>query len=140
MGKSFGEAASKEAVSNLLKDDHVQLAYSPAVAIQAYTPGTSVGTRKGVLKFEPLNYVSRVVTTRYKTWDEIWAEIGGTWATAVLLVSAFFAAKTVEDPKKKGQDGAPMEEVQVFRLRGQTSKKGALKAMYGIATDAYGAA
>merc|ERR1712113_565280 len=104
-------------------------------------PTTLVDTQQpSELRFAPLNYVSRVVTTRYKTWDEIWAEIGGTWATAVLLVSAFFAAKTVEDPKSKGQDGAPMDEVQVFRLRGVTSKKEALKTMYAMAGDAYAAA
>merc|ERR1712113_86012 len=103
-------------------------------------PTTLVDTQQpSELRFAPLNYVSRVVTVRYKTWDEIWAEIGGTWATAVLIVSAFFVQKTVEDPSKKEEKAVPLDGVQVFRLRGVSSKKEAVKTMYAMAQDAYGA-
>merc|ERR1712125_312144 len=97
--------AMKERVQKILKDEKVQLKYNPSISIQRRSPATrSDGAeQESNLRFEPLNYVSRVVTTRYKTWDEVWAEIGGTWATAVLLVTAFFAKQTVEDPNKKNE-------------------------------------
>jgi len=140
--EKMNNVAAVESVSELLKDDTVQLKYHPGVTIQSFQPITRADSQKqeSELRFQPLNYVSRVVTKRYKTWDEIWAEIGGTWATALLLVTAFYTQKTVENPKKKGEDAAPLEQVQVFRLRGVSSKEQAVKTMYAMAGDAYGAA
>merc|ERR1712217_165740 len=110
-------------------------------------PNTAVGTggqQRSKLVFHPLNYVSRTVTTRYKTWDEIWTAIGGAWATAALLVAVFYVQKEVKVPPhhpvkqqktgnttnsgtkarnsgQEGQEAEVMEEVQVFRLRGISS-------------------
>jgi hypothetical protein len=140
--KKYGEVAMKEKVQEILKDETIQLKYNPALNTQSRSPITYADGREqeSELSFQVSDYVSRKITRRYKTWDEIWAEIGGTWATAVLLVTAFFAKKTVEDPSKKNEDAAPLDEVQVFRMRGVSSKQAAVKTMYAIATDAVGAA
>merc|ERR1712217_771464 len=117
----------------------------------------------GKLVFHPLNYVSRTVTTRYKTWDEIWTAVGGAWATAALLVAIFYVQKEVKVPpqhpvkqRKTGskknsgaksqksrqdeqQEAEVMEEVQVFRLRGVSSREEAVKTAFAMAVDAFDA-
>merc|ERR1712113_493939 len=97
--KIIGEAAMEERVKEYLKDDAIKLNFHPALNTRSMSPVTSPNVeQRSKLTFHPLNYVSRTVTSRYKTWDEIWGEVGGAWATAVLLVSIFFVQKQVEIP------------------------------------------
>lgn len=172
--KQIGEMAASEQVAEYLKDDAVKLKYNPSLNIKQMSPfvsppiatarkesATDTDLDRNRLVFAPLYYLSRTVTTRYKTWDELWSAFGGAWATAVLLVSAFFVQKEVKVPpqhpakqrkqrgSKKSKPGAkPKEEeaepeviesVQVFRLRGATSKEEAAKAAWAMAVDAFDA-
>merc|ERR1712203_1157447 len=91
-------------------DDAIKLNFHPALNTKSMSPVTSSNVeQRSKLTFHPLNYVSRTVTSRYKTWDEIWGEIGGAWASAVLLVSIFFVQKQVEispqHPEKQRKNG-----------------------------------
>merc|ERR1712217_249017 len=93
--------AVADKVKEYMKDDAVKLKYNPALNTKLIAPNTAVGTggqQRSKLVFQPLNYVSRTVTTRYKTWDEIWTAVGGAWATAALLVAAFYVQKEVKVP------------------------------------------
>jgi len=164
--KILGETAMEDEVKNYLKDDTVKMKYSPSLNTKAMTPKTlEAWEHKSRLTFRPLNYVSRTVTTRYKTWDEIWTSIGGAWATAALLITVFFVQKQVQVPpqnpvkknksRKKGTTGSSgdnrssgnvaqkepevMEDVQVFRLRNATSKEEAVKAAFAMVVDGFDA-
>jgi len=167
--KAASEMAVADKVKEYMKDDAVKLKYNPALNTKAMAPNTAVGTggqQRSRLVFHPLNYISRTVTTRYKTWDEIWTAVGGAWATAAMLVAVFYVQKEVkvppEHPVQKQKAGAKnnkasetksqeskeqeeaevMEEVQVFRLRGVTSREQAVKEVFAMAVDgfdAYGA-
>lgn len=149
--KVLGESAMEDEVTKYLKDDAVTMKYSPSLNTKAMSPLTFEGReQKSRLIFRPLNYVSRTVTTRYQTWDEIWTGIGGAWATAALLIAIFFVQKQVQVPSKiKGttccfgdaaqKDPEVMEEVQVFRLRGATSKEEAVKTLFAMGVDAFDA-
>lgn len=159
--KVVGEAAMEDRVKEYMKDDAVKLKYNPAFNTKPMSPMTSVGReQRSKLTFHPLNYVSRTVTKRYKTWDEIWGGIGGAWAAAVLLITVFFVQKEVQVPpqhpvkhqntgtnntssessgKAEQQEAQVMEEVQVFRLRGATSKEEAVKTVFAMAVDAFDA-
>merc|ERR1711870_159168 len=91
----------EERVKEYIKDDAVKLNFNPALNVKQMAPVTPVGRQhRNKLTFSPLNYVSRTVTSRFKTFDEIWGDIGGAWATAVLLVSVFFVQKQVEVPPR----------------------------------------
>lgn len=164
--KVVGEAAMEEKVKEYMKDDTVKLKFNPALNTKPISPVPQLDVeRKSKVVFNPLNYVSRTVTKRYKTWDEIWTDVGGAWATAVLLVSAFYVQKEVKvspdhpakkqkTKQKKGQgtsgslqssgqgaqqEAEVMEEVQVFRLRGVTSREEAVKAAFAMSVDAFDA-
>jgi len=145
--KKLSAMGQSEAVNEILADDSVVLKYNPSKNSKKMRPVTEIqgvtyevqnGIKKnrGRIAFLPLSYVTRVVTQRYKTWDEIWSAIGGAWATGVLLVTAFYIQKTVEDPKKKEEKGVPMEQIQCFRLRGASSRRSAIKELFSMASDA----
>ena len=46
-------------------------------------------------------HFARKVTIRYKTISEIWAEIGGLWAAATLVMAMVFSQSGTTDPKNK---------------------------------------
>jgi hypothetical protein len=140
--KKLADVGQVEHVHNIFKDDNVQLKFNPSFNSKPSVPITAVNAaQQNRLSFIPLNYVTRIVTKRYKTWDEVWSAIGGAWATAILLVSVFFVQKTVENPKDKNKDKAiPAEEVQCFRLRGVQSKQAAIQELYNMACDGVEAA
>merc|ERR1712217_121563 len=162
--KAASEAAVADKVKDYMKDDAVKLKYNPSLNTKPIAPMVKVGgSQRNKLVFHPLNYVSRTVTTRYKTWDEIWTAVGGAWATAAMLVAVFYVQKEVKVPpehpvkqKKTGskknsgaksqksrqdeqQEAEVMEEVQVFRLRGVSSREEAVKTAFAMAVDAFDA-
>jgi len=147
--KRLSEMSQVEAVNDILTDDGVVLKYNPSKNSKKMRPVTEVEgvtytgagsrTNRGRIEFLPLSYVTRVVTRRYKTWDEVWSAIGGAWATAVLLVTAFYVQRTVEDPRKKGDKAEPLEQVQTLRLRGHSSRRAAIKSLFAVASDAHDA-
>jgi hypothetical protein len=98
--KTLSEVAAKEKVAEILKDDAITLKYNPSLNSKAAAPmvRTDGNSQTSELLIQPMNYVSRTVTTRPKTWDEVWTSIGGAWATAVLLVTIFFVQKEVKVP------------------------------------------
>merc|ERR1712187_373349 len=98
--KALSEIAAKEKVAEILKDDSITLKYSPSLNTKANAPMVRFDghSQTSELLIQPLNYVSRTVTTRPKTWDEIWTAIGGAWATAVLLVTIVVFQNEVKVP------------------------------------------
>jgi len=89
------------------------------------------GGQSSILYISVGSFVSRVITTRHKPGQELCAELGGIWAISLMLVSAFFKAKSVTGKGKTD----PNVEIQVFRLRGASSRTQQLKSMKKMIDD-----
>jgi len=71
--------------------------------------------------FQFSSFLSRDVTMRHKTGSEIWAEIGGAWAAALVILTFFFLEKGAA-----GENGV-QQVVQIFRFRTPASRKELVK-------------
>ena len=74
---------------------------------QQFSMGGSVDSRssggssvQNVIMFT-FEHFTRKITIRYKTVSEIWAEIGGLWAAATLVMALVFSQSGTTDPKNK---------------------------------------
>lgn len=74
----------------------------------------------------------RVETTTAKTAWEVWAELGGAWGGAMLIISVCFVQKSVRGKT----DSSPNVEVQVLRLRKVKSKRELLQELALMLQDA----
>ena len=61
---------------------------------------TPESTVQNVIMFT-FEHFTRKITIRYKTVSEIWAEIGGLWAAATLVMALVFSQSGTTDPKNK---------------------------------------
>lgn len=87
------------------------------------TPGIAI------IRFSVGSYLGRDIILRKKSFTEIWGEIGGCWASALLLVSIFYVRRSTTR-----QDGSSVE-TQVLRFRGEHSKLQMLKELRAYLED-----
>eukprot|EP00746_Dinoflagellata_sp_MGD_P087847 gnl/MRDRNA2_/MRDRNA2_34812_c0_seq1.p1 gnl/MRDRNA2_/MRDRNA2_34812_c0~~gnl/MRDRNA2_/MRDRNA2_34812_c0_seq1.p1 ORF type:complete len:500 (-),score=79.66 gnl/MRDRNA2_/MRDRNA2_34812_c0_seq1:730-2229(-) len=74
--------------------------------------------------FEVSSFVSREITLRNKYLSEMWTEIGGAWASALLITSFFFLEKV----------GGIKGKIKVFRFNTDAAQK----ALMNAATKEFG--
>ncbi|CAE8611970.1 unnamed protein product [Polarella glacialis] len=63
--------------------------------------GTFEDATLAFLQIRVRSFMSKTTIIRSKTFDEIWSALGGTWASAMLMMSLFFVRKSVNDPEGK---------------------------------------
>jgi len=68
--------------------------------------------------FEVSSFVSREITIRNKYLSEMWTEIGGAWASALLITSFFFLEKV----------GGITGKIKVFRFNTSSAKQALMDA------------
>lgn len=88
-----------------------------------------VDTEVAIIRFSVASYIGRDIVLRKKSFTEVWAEIGGCWASALLLVSIFFVRRSTTR-----QDGSSVD-TQVLRFRGEHSKIEMLKELRSYLED-----
>jgi len=72
---------------------------------------------EGKIQIVAAGYAVRVVSTRYKIFTEILAEVGASWSSVALLLSLFFVTKTVPAPDIN-------LKVHMLRFRGDEKQRG----------------
>merc|ERR1712226_736959 len=73
---------------------------------------TSPSTAPFVLRFSVGSFLGRNITLRKKSFMEVWREIGGCWASALLLLTIFYVRRSTTR-----RDGSSVE-TQVLVPRG----------------------
>ncbi|CAE8582479.1 unnamed protein product [Polarella glacialis] len=76
--------------------------------------GTFEEATLAFLQIRVRSFMSKTTIIRSKTFDEVWSALGGTWASAMLIMSLFFVRKSVSDPQGKE---IVAKEVCVSRLQ-----------------------
>lgn len=114
--------------------DNEEWHYEPTVAAR---PGSSKPISGNVggdlrLKFAK-NYRTEEVKT--KGAAEVYAELGGAWGGAMLILGVCFMQKIVPGREKN----SPASEVQVFRLRKPSNRRELLKELAAMLQDGEGA-
>jgi len=109
--------------------DEVVYKYNTQVQTVPFKPWIGVadentnGHNQFELQVRAAGYTVRTVTTRHKSFTEIWTEVGGAWASCLLVMVIFFKKQEVQGKEKTDR----MEEVQVLRLRGKKTRTELLK-------------
>jgi hypothetical protein len=68
------------------------------------------------------SFVSQTITLRYKTFSEVWAELGGAWAATAVVIGVFFKKRIAKHPE------GVQESVQVFRFRSPANQRNEIKS------------
>lgn len=84
---------------------------------------TEGSTSPVMVRFSIGSFLGRHITLRKKSFMEVWREIGGCWASALLLVGIFYVRRSTTR-----RDGSSVD-TQVLRFRGEHSKIEMLKEL-----------
>jgi hypothetical protein len=87
-------------MSSYTMDFEQSTSFSTPSYTPLHSPDRSSEPTENAFMFTFLHF-ARKVTIRYKTISEIWAEVGGLWAAATLIMALVFSQSGTTDPRNK---------------------------------------
>jgi hypothetical protein len=86
-------------------------------------PGTIGASRTNRIQFLVSSFTGREMLLRKKSFSEVWSELGGCWASSILLVAIFFVHRSVVVGSGMGKT---TQSTQLLRFRTAKSRKSLL--------------
>jgi hypothetical protein len=86
--------------------------------------GTTAPTQRMHIRFTVDTFLTREVLIRMKSFSELWAEVGGAWASSLLVIGIFFMNKA-----GVASTGGVAIDTHVLRFRGGADKKAFVRGL-----------